>query len=113
MQGSETTVLVCIPQMAEAMKEVARLCPSIRRMIVIGSAEGFVSISDMFQDSGDFFDDNIEVSVVSKITEGAYSDRCFYIDRHEKRDVLYAVFKVCWWWNIISFELLNTFISYL
>jgi len=73
MQGSETTVLVCIPQMAEAMKEVARLCPSIRRMIVIGSAEGFVSISDMFQDSGDFFDDNIEIDTKNETFFMPYS----------------------------------------
>lgn len=61
MQASGASALVCIPQMADAMREVARLCPTIRQMIVLGSAEGFVSIFEMFQDSGDFFDDNIEV----------------------------------------------------
>lgn len=61
MQGSGATAIVCIPQMADTVKEVARLCPTIRRMIVVGSAEGFISISDMFQDPGDYFNDNIEV----------------------------------------------------
>lgn len=61
MQGSGATVIVCIPQMVATINEVAQLCPTIRKMIVVGSAEGFVSIFEMFQDPGDYFNDNIEV----------------------------------------------------
>jgi len=61
MQGSGATAIICVPQMTETIREVARLCPTIRRMIVIGSEEGFVSIGDMFQDPGDYFNDNIEM----------------------------------------------------
>ena len=63
MQGSGATAIICVPQMTETIREVARLCPTIRRMIVIGSEEGFVSIGDMFQDPGDYFNDNIEVQI--------------------------------------------------
>ena len=62
MQNSGAAVVVCIPQMEKTMEEVAELCPSIRRMIVIGTAPGFVSISDMFQAPAEYFDDNMQVS---------------------------------------------------
>ena len=61
MQDCEASVLVCIPQMVDTMKKVAEMCPSIRRMVVLGSSEGFVAIADMFKDSGDLFNDNIQV----------------------------------------------------
>jgi 4-coumarate--CoA ligase len=63
MQNSGTSVVVTIPQMADTIREVASLCPEIRRLIVVGGPqEGFVSLSEMFQDSGDLFDENIEVT---------------------------------------------------
>lgn len=62
MQNSGTSVVVTIPQMADTIREVASLCPEIRRLIVVGGPqEGFVSLSEMFQDSGDLFDENIEI----------------------------------------------------
>lgn len=62
MQNSGTSVVVTFPQMADTIREVASMCPSIRRLIVVGGPqEGFVSLMEMFQDSGDLFDENIEV----------------------------------------------------
>lgn len=62
MQNSGASVVVTIPQMADTIREVASMCPEIRRLIVVGAPqEGFVSLMEMFQDSGDLFDENIEV----------------------------------------------------
>ena len=62
MQNSGATVVITIPSMADTMREVASLCPAIRRLIVVGGAEeGFVSMREMFQDSGEYFNENIEV----------------------------------------------------
>jgi 16S rRNA G1207 methylase RsmC len=53
---------VTTPQLAETLRQVAQLCPEIRRLIVIGNPEeGFASLEDMLQDSGDLFDENIDV----------------------------------------------------
>ena len=63
MQNSGATVVVTIPSMADTMREVASMCPTIRRPIVVGGAEeGFVSMREMFQDSGEYFNENIEVT---------------------------------------------------
>lgn len=63
MQNSGATVVVTIPSMADTMREVASMCPTIRRLIVVGGAEeGFVSMREMFQDSGEYFNENIEVT---------------------------------------------------
>ena len=62
LQNSDATVVVTVPQMAETMLQVGKLCPKIRRLIVVGGPqEGFASLMEMLQDSGDLFDDNIEV----------------------------------------------------
>ena len=78
MQNSGATVVVTIPQMADTLREVASMCPEIRRLIVVGGpVEGFVSLGEMFQDSGDLFNDNIEVIFVYLLRA---SDRCNMID---------------------------------
>ena len=64
MENSGATVVVTFPMMVDTMRQVAQKCPSIRRMIVLGSAEGFVSLKDMLHDSGEYFDDNIEVLLI-------------------------------------------------
>ncbi len=65
LQNSGTTVVVTIPQMADTLRQVASMCPEIRRLIVVGGpVEGFVSLGEMFQDSGDLFDENIEVVII-------------------------------------------------
>ncbi|XP_046456759.1 4-coumarate--CoA ligase 3-like [Daphnia pulex] len=62
LQLSGATAVVTTPQLAETLRQVAKLCPEIRRLIVIGNPEeGFASIEDMFQDSGDLFDENIDI----------------------------------------------------
>lgn len=62
LQNSDATVVVTIPQMAEIMLHVAKLCPKIRRLIVVGGPqEGFASLMEMFHDAGDLFNENIEV----------------------------------------------------
>jgi acyl-CoA synthetase (AMP-forming)/AMP-acid ligase II len=62
LQLSGASVVVTIPQLAGTLRQVAQLCPEIRRLIVIGNPEkGFASLGEMLQDAGDLFDDNIEV----------------------------------------------------
>ena len=63
MQNSGAKVVVTIPQMADTMRQVASLCPDIKKLIVIGQADGFIPITDMFKDAGDLFNDNIEVLI--------------------------------------------------
>ena len=53
MQNSGASVIVTIPQLANTMREVASLCPTIRRLIIAGGPEeGFASLFEMFRDSG-------------------------------------------------------------
>lgn len=62
MQNSGASVIVTIPQMADTVRQVASMCPDVRRLIIVGQPEeGFVSLMQMFQDNGELFDDNIEV----------------------------------------------------
>ena len=67
MHSSKTSVVVTFPGMADTMRQVARMCPSIRRLIVVGSADGFVSLKDLLNDNGELFDDNIDVSILASI----------------------------------------------
>ncbi len=61
-QLSGATAVVTTPQLAETLRQVAKLCPELRRLIVLGNPEeGFASLEDMFQDSGDLFNENIDV----------------------------------------------------
>lgn len=74
MQNSGTSVIVTIPQMADTIRQVASMCPEVRRLIVVGGPEeGFVSLLEMFQDSGDLFDDNIEIDQFEDIFVLPYS----------------------------------------
>lgn len=74
MQNSGATVVVTIPSMADTMREVASMCPTIRRLIVVGGAEeGFVSMREMFQDSGEYFNENIEIDPFEDIFVLPYS----------------------------------------
>ena len=62
---SQVKVIVGVSAMAETLRRVNRLCPSVRRLILIGgSEEGFVSIGDMLADPGDLFNENIDVKIV-------------------------------------------------
>ncbi len=49
--------------MADHLKQVAQLCPSIQKVILLGpNQEGCASYQEMMQDTGDLFNDNIDVS---------------------------------------------------
>jgi acyl-CoA synthetase (AMP-forming)/AMP-acid ligase II len=62
MQLSGATVVVTIPQLAGTLRQVAQQCPEIRRLIIIGQPEeGFATFGEMLQDSGDLYDENINV----------------------------------------------------
>lgn len=62
------TALFGVAPMAATLKEVARLCPTIRRIILLGPPqEGFVSFQEMAQDSGDLFNENLDVNVKEDI----------------------------------------------
>lgn len=77
MQNSGTSVIVTIPQMADTIREVASMCPSIRQLIVVGEPqEGFVSLMEMFQDSGDLFNENIEVFRLSLLFIFQFNNCC-------------------------------------
>ena len=56
------TALFGVAPMAETLKQVARLCPTIRHVILLGPPlEGTVSFNQMAQDSGDLFNENLDV----------------------------------------------------
>ena len=62
LQLSGASVVVTIPQLAGTLRQVAQLCPEIRRLIVVGNPkEGFATFGELLQDSGDLFDENIDV----------------------------------------------------
>lgn len=57
------TALFGVAPMIETLKKVAELCPTIRRVIILGPPqEGVVSFQQMAQDSGDLFNENLDVS---------------------------------------------------
>ena len=57
------TALFGVAPMAETLKKVAQLCPTIRRVIILGPPqEGVVSFQRMAQDVGDLFNENLDVS---------------------------------------------------
>ncbi|KZS06466.1 putative 4-coumarate--CoA ligase 3, partial [Daphnia magna] len=61
----EATCLFGVSEMAETLKAVAQLCPTVRRIVLLGpSQDGCASYQDMMQDSGDLFNDNIKVGFV-------------------------------------------------
>jgi 4-coumarate--CoA ligase len=60
--NSGVSALIGVPPLAMKMVHVFQRNPTIRRMILIGGAEdGFVSFEDMLKDSGDLFNENIDV----------------------------------------------------
>ncbi|KAK4037206.1 hypothetical protein OUZ56_029246 [Daphnia magna] len=64
----EATCLFGVSEMAETLKAVAQLCPTIRRIVLLGpSQDGCVSYQDMMQDSGDLFNDNIKIDIDNDI----------------------------------------------
>ncbi|EFX82657.1 hypothetical protein DAPPUDRAFT_316478 [Daphnia pulex] len=74
MQLSGATVVVTIPQLAGTLRQVAQLCPEIRRLIIIGQPEeGFATFGEMLQDSGDLYDENINVNPSEDIFALPYS----------------------------------------
>ena len=57
------TVIFGVSAMAEHLAQVAKLCPTIRHIILLGpNQDGCVSFQEMMQDNGDLFNDNIDVS---------------------------------------------------
>lgn len=64
MNAVQATAIFGVAPMAETLKEVAKLCPTVRKVIVLGPPqEGMVSFQEMAMDSGDLFNDNLDVSV--------------------------------------------------
>ena len=64
LQLSGATVVVTIPPLAGTLRQVAQLCPEIRRLIVVGKPEeGFATFGEMLQDSGDLFNENFNVII--------------------------------------------------
>lgn len=62
MQNSGAKAIVTVPLLADTIRQVATLCPSIQYIIGVGeSADGFVSLNELFEDSGEYFNENLEV----------------------------------------------------
>ncbi|KAK4037209.1 hypothetical protein OUZ56_029248 [Daphnia magna] len=60
------TAVFGVAPMAELLKQVAQLCPSVRRVILLGPPqEGFVCFQEMLQDSGDLFNENVDIDVMN------------------------------------------------
>ncbi|KAI9559136.1 hypothetical protein GHT06_015925 [Daphnia sinensis] len=74
LQLSGATVVVTIPELAGTVRQVAKQCPQIRRLLVVGKPEeGFASLEEMFQDNGDLFDENIKINPTEDIFLLPYS----------------------------------------
>ncbi|KZS14605.1 4-coumarate--CoA ligase 3 [Daphnia magna] len=68
LQLSGATVVVTISELAGTLRQVAQLCPEIRRLIVVGKPEeGFASFGEMLQDPGNLFDENIEINPMEDV----------------------------------------------
>jgi 4-coumarate--CoA ligase len=62
------TALFGVAPMAETLKQVARLCPTIRHLILLGPPqEGAVAFQQMAQDSGDLFNENLDVRLLMNV----------------------------------------------
>lgn len=59
------TAVFGVSAMANQLKQVAQLCPSIRKIILFGpTVEGCVSYQELIaQETGDLFNDNLDVSL--------------------------------------------------
>jgi hypothetical protein len=58
------SVIFGVTPMAEMLQKMAQMCPSVRQVILLGPPqEGFVCFQQMLQDSGDLFNDNVDVSL--------------------------------------------------
>lgn len=75
MQNSGAKVIVTIPLLADTMREVARLAPNIQRLVSVGGSavDGFVSLNQLFEDSGDLFNENLEMDPFEDIFVLPYS----------------------------------------
>ena len=83
MNMSGAAAIVTIPMMAETIRKVAAMCPNVRQLIMIGDQhEGFASLREMFQDSGEYFDDNIDVMKLAPVLFSKFITRIlFSLDR--------------------------------
>lgn len=64
LRGLGVTAIFGVAQMAETLKKVAQLCPTVRRVILLGPPqEGCISFQQMIQDSGDLFNENLDVNL--------------------------------------------------
>lgn len=62
MQNSNAKAIVTVPLLADTIQEVASKCPNLKHLITVGAAhDGFITMNDMYQDSGEYFNDNLEV----------------------------------------------------
>ena len=56
------TAIFGVAPMTETLRQVAHLCPSIRQIILLGPPqEGCISFQQMVQESGDLFNENLDV----------------------------------------------------
>ena len=62
LSALNATAVFGVAPMAETLNRVAKLCPSIKRVILFGPPqEGAVSFQEMAQDPGDLFNENLDV----------------------------------------------------
>lgn len=86
MKAVGATAIFGVGPMVETLKEVARLCPSIRKVIVLGAPqEGTVSFQEMAADSGDLFNDNLDVSDITFNSITLFLNESTYLNRSTSR----------------------------
>lgn len=62
MNAVGAKVLFGVSMMADHLKQVAQLSPSVEKIILMGPIQdGCASYQEMIQDTGDLFNDNLEV----------------------------------------------------
>lgn len=78
-------VLFGVSVMADHLKQVAQLCPSVEKIILMGpNQEGCVSYQEMMQDAGDLFNDNLDVRLKYKpFIKEIPLINCLIIDRYQ------------------------------
>lgn len=74
MNMSGARAIVTFPMLAEQIRQVKALCPKVRRLIMIGDRhDGYACIREMFQDSGDLFDESTEIDPFEDVFIMPYS----------------------------------------
>ena len=63
VEFSGASAIIGVPVFKDAIRRVAELCPTVNKKILVGGSEpGFISMSELLRDSGNLFNENLDVS---------------------------------------------------